>query len=958
MFRSKRISLLTILALMLPSAATVGMFNSTAAMAASSELSVFTVNGTDVTDGMSLNLDANTTSVDVVATPVDPGATVNITGDTNLVAGGNDLVVTVTSTDSVVSTYTVSLNVLLSSDTGATIYVNGDLRVDGEDVYVDYGTESVSVSVETTDPNATYFITGDLALETGDNDLVVTVTAADGVSSQDYSINVNVHENTDTTVNSITVNGNSVVDGSSIDLDPLTTEVDVQVDTTDINATFTVEGDSDLVAGENTLIVTVTAADGETQSQYFVTMNVLLNTDVSLSTLTINGIDAAEGDYVTVEPLTTEVDIVVETTDPNATYEIVGGTDLVPGENGLLITVTAADNETVGEIYLTIVVAPNTDVSINGIFVNGLETVDGDTLDIPSNTQTVEVVVFTNDPDATYIVDGDTGLSVGENTLTIIVTAADGETSQEYVVTLNVLVGAVTLESLTVNGDEVADGDTVDLEAGTESVDVAVVTTDPDASFEIAGDGDLVLGANTLTVTVTSVDETASETYTIILNVLPYDDASFSSIEVNGNVWTDGQVLVTDAGDLDVVVYTNNEYSTVAVEGATTNVSGFVTLTVTVTAQDGESTQSAEITVLAANDLTVTAANDAEFRIGTTLRIPRAQFDKTAKVSYFWIRGLDSTPVAEGPKYKLSIDDFDQDLRAGVLITKKGQPDLTVISRSIEVLPGIIAKAPTPSIKGKAAVGNTLTATTRDWMDGIELSYQWYRDGDAIDGATSDSYDLVAEDAETSISIGITGTMEGYEPLEKVSKAVSVALGVLKYSDRPSITGDFVTGGTVEVNPGTWLDGADISIQWLRNGEELMVTSADENSYVLAYDDYKTTFGATILVSKPGYKDASFKMKGRVVKVGTLEEVPTPVINGDAMVGETLDADPGEYPDGTTFKYIWKRNGRVIQSAGDSSYTLNSRDVGADISVKIIASIPGYKSVRVESDTVSVSGAE
>ncbi|NBR61927.1 MAG: hypothetical protein EBT86_09845 [Actinobacteria bacterium] len=366
---------------MLPSAATVGMFNSTAAMAASSELSVFTVNGTDVTDGMSLNLDANTTSVDVVATPVDPGATVNITGDTNLVAGGNDLVVTVTSTDSVVSTYTVSLNVLLSSDTGATIYVNGNLRVDGEDVYVDYGTESVSVSVETTDPNATYFITGDLALETGDNDLVVTVTAADGVSSQDYSINVNVHENTDTTVNSITVNGNSVVDGSSIDLDPLTTEVDVQVDTTDINATFTVEGDSDLVAGENTLIVTVTAADGETQSQYFVTMNVLLNTDVSLSTLTINGIDAAEGDYVTVEPLTTEVDIVVETTDPNATYEIVGGTDLVPGENGLLITVTAADNETVGEIYLTIVVAPNTDVSINGIFVNGLETVDGDTLD-------------------------------------------------------------------------------------------------------------------------------------------------------------------------------------------------------------------------------------------------------------------------------------------------------------------------------------------------------------------------------------------------------------------------------------------------------------------------------------------------------------------------------------------------------------------------------------------------
>jgi len=954
-FRSKRISLLTILALMLPSAATVGLFNSTAAMASSTELSVFTVNGATVTDGSSVDLEANTTSVDVVATPVDPTATVAITGKDNLAVGSNDLVVTVTSVDAVTATYTVALNVLPSTDTGATIYVNGELRVDGEDVYVDYGTESVEVSVVTSDANATYFIDGELGLQTGDNALVVTVTAADGVTAQDYTININVHLNTDTSVNAITVNGNVVTDGSKLELDALTTEVDVQVDTKDIDATFEIEGDTDLQPGENTLMVRVTAADGETQQEYFITLNVLLNTDVSLASLTVAGIAAEDGDYVTVDPLTTEVEVLVETTDPNATYEIEGGTDLMPGENGLLITVTAADSETVGTIYLTIVVAANTDTGVDSITVGGQSAVDGEVLDLPSNTSTVDVSVVTTDPDATYIVDGDTGLAVGENTLTIIVTAADGETSQDYVITLVVAVGDVTTDSFTVNGNEVSDGDIVDLEAGTDSVDVAVVTTDENATYEFTGDSGLVLGQNTLTLTVTSVDETATATYTVILNVLPYDDASFSSIEVNGNVWTDGQILVTDAGDLDVTVYTNNEFATYAVTGPTTGASGLVTLTVTVTAQDGETTESADVMVLAESDMVI-ASTTGELRVGTWASIPRAQFDKSAKVTYFWLRNFES--VGTAAKYQMTLDDFGQDLRAGVTIAKKGQPVVTVISRAIEVLPGIIAKAPVPSIKGKAAVGNTLTASTKDWMDGIELSYQWYRNGEAIGDATSDTYDLVGEDFEAQITIGITGTMEGYEPLEKLSKAVTIAAGTLKYSDRPSISGDFVTGGTVEVNPGTWTEGSDVSIQWMRNGEEIMTTSVDENTYVLTADDYKTALSVNILVSQTGYKDASFKIKARQIKLGTLTEVPTPVINGDPIVGETIDVDMGEYPDGAEFKYVWKRDGRVIQAAYDAAYTLTARDVNTTITVKIIATIPGYKTVRVESDGVSVSPAQ
>ncbi len=974
MFKSKRITLLTIFALLLPSAgiATIG---STAAYAASStDLAVFTVNGTTVADGDTVNLDPYTTSVDVVATPVE-GATAVVTGGTDLSTGPNDLVVTVSDAEGLSTVYTVNLNVLASNDTSAVVTVNGEELADGDNYLVPWGTSSVNVSVVTGDSNATYFIDGDLDLATGDNALTVLVTAADGVTTQTYTFNVLVLLNTDTSVNAITVNGSAVNDGDTVDLDPLTTDVGVEVDTVDTDATVEIVGGTDLVVGENTLTVYVTAADGETVREYTIILNVLPNTDTSLSIFQVAGVDVADADYVTVEPLTTEVEILVETTDPEASFDVVGGTDLVPGENDLEVTVTAADGETVTTYFVTIVVAPNTDTSIETLVVNGEETDDGGTVYLPPFTEEVDVEITTTDPDATYLISGNDNLVVGDNTLTIIVVAADEETSQEYTVTLVVALSndasasAINVTYAVADGEEtvqVSDGDQVDLPAGTESVSVVVETTDGEATYEVSGTEGLELGENTMSIRITAPDGETTEEIYVTLNVLPSSDATAASIEVNGNAFNlenQEEMIEVDAGDITVDVVTTNEFATYAVtNGDLTDFSGFQTITVEVTAQDGETREVYNISVAATSELLVvpgSSLGDGELRVGTWIKLPRDQFDKNAKLTYSWFRNWETDQTFVGAaKYKLTVDDFGQDLRAVVFVTKVGEADRILVSKKIEVAPGIIAKAPTPAIKGKAAVGNTLTATTKDWPDGAELAYQWYRDGSAIDGATSETYELTAEDFESPISIGITGTIEAYEPLEKVSAAVTVAAGTLKYTDKPSISGDFVTGGTVTVGAGTWLEGAEISIVWMRNGEEFQTTSAEENSYVLTSEDYGTRLSVNIVVTAEGYKDALFKMKSRSIKLGTLAEPPVPTISGGALVGETLEVDPGEYPDGAEFTYVWKRNGRVISKANESSYTLTARDAGTTITVKVIAKIPGYKVVRVESEGVEALNAQ
>jgi hypothetical protein len=262
---------------------------------------------------------------------------------------------------------------------------------------------------------------------------------------------------------------------------------------------------------------------------------------------------------------------------------------------------------------------------------------------------------------------------------------------------------------------------------------------------------------------------------------------------------------------------------------------------------------------------------------------------------------------------------------------------------------GIIKKAPTPGVKGKAVVGGTLTAVARTWSTDVELAYQWYRDGTAIAGATEDMYDLVPADMDAAISVGVTGSLPGYASIEKMSQELTVKAGTIRFTTKPSLSGDFVTGGTIEVDPGSTSVDAAFTYVWSRNGEVIDNTEA---TYTLTPDDFKKRITVEVDANAEGYNQAVAKVKSLSIKAGTLAEVPTPSISGDAVVGNDLTVDlGGDYPDGTTFKYVWSRDYKLIAGANES-YTVNKRDIGKTIRVRVIATIPGYNKVSKLADGV------
>ncbi|MFM8927311.1 MAG: hypothetical protein ACKOFA_03820, partial [Rhodoluna sp.] len=454
----------------------------------------------------------------------------------------------------------------------------------------------VEVVVETVDTEASYEVAGNTGLQVGANTLTVTVTAADGETTATYTVTLKVLSN-DTSLAEFTVNGSPVDGGDYVELELGTSSVDVVVVPADENATFAIEGGSDLQPGENTLTVTVTAEDGETAQEYVVTLFVLLSNDTSLSTFTINGQDVEDGSVLELPAYTTDVEVVATATNPDAQVDIAGADGLEAGENRVEVTVTAADGKTVSVYVVFVTVLLSTDTRVSGITVNGEAALDNDVIQTSDLEITeVDVEVTTVDENATVEVSGNTELVKGDNLITILVTAQSGDVA-EYTVTFRIggLPGNAKLKSLVVAGtaiDLTEESPTLQLKAGTKSVSVIPQAENEAASVKIEGNTNLVTGNNTVSVTVKATDGKTIRVYTVTVVVAALSsNTNLSSIKVNGvSVLAGGSVtLIPGTRSAEVSAVAEDSAATVSYSGVTNLVTGNNTATITVIAANGSS---------------------------------------------------------------------------------------------------------------------------------------------------------------------------------------------------------------------------------------------------------------------------------------------------------------------------------------------------------------------------------
>lgn len=157
-----------------------------------------------------------------------------------------------------------------------------------------------------------------------------------------------------------------------------------------------------------------------------------------------------------------------------------------------------------------------------------------------------------------------------------------------------------------------------------------------------------------------------------------------------------------------------------------------------------------------------------------------------------------------------------------------------------------------------SAVGQTLTSTPPVWnQPDVQISYQWLRNGAAINGASAASYTLTTADYGAAVSLRVIGSKPSYSSGASVSNQVAVtAGGALQNVGAPSISGSAAPGGTLSVSTGLWSPAANkFRYQWLRQGSP--VSGATASTYKISADDAGKDVSVTVFASAPGFNEGA-----------------------------------------------------------------------------------------------------
>ncbi|WP_336715488.1 hypothetical protein [Arthrobacter sp. USHLN218] len=159
------------------------------------------------------------------------------------------------------------------------------------------------------------------------------------------------------------------------------------------------------------------------------------------------------------------------------------------------------------------------------------------------------------------------------------------------------------------------------------------------------------------------------------------------------------------------------------------------------------------------------AKNDMYPYIGVKLNADAGTWTKGAFLSYQWTR--DGKPIKGATRASYAPVPADHKKRIGVTVTGR-KPGHTTRSVSSTIVRPSLRTLSVQRIdtSGRHETGHTVKVVRAEgggsWTTGTKVSYQWYRNGKPIKGATKSSYKIQKADRRTTLTVRATGTKYGY----------------------------------------------------------------------------------------------------------------------------------------------------------------------------------------------------
>ncbi|SEG73884.1 cadherin-like beta sandwich domain-containing protein [Paenibacillus sp. UNC499MF] len=794
-------------------------------------------------------------------------------------------------------------------------------------------------------------------LNVGANTITVLVTAQDGMTQKTYTVTVTraVPLSGNADLSNLVLSGAALNPGFVSGTVTYTsgvaygvTDLDVTPTVADSHASVKVNGNDvvsgnassvSLNVGSNTVTVLVTAENGSTKT-YTVTVTRAAgsnNADLSGITLsggaTLNPVFAAGTTLYTVDVPNSVfgLDVTPSVADSTATLEVNGaavtsGTpvpvSLNVGANTVTLLVTAQDG-TPKTYTLTITRAPSSNALLNNLtlsagtltpfFASGTTSY---TAQVAAGVSNIDVTPVLADGTAALTVNGQSvpsgtaasvSLNIGDNTVTVKVTAQDGTTSETYTVTVKraaPLSSNADLSSLALSAGTLdpafAAGTTAytaNVANAVNTLDVTPATADSTASIEVNGTPvtsgtasavTLNVGSNTVKVQVTAQDGTV-KTYTVTITRAASGNADLSGISLSEGTLTP----VFDPAELAYTAAVPNASAGIDITAVTAD--GTASLTVNGDAAASGTPKAISLNV-GANPITI-VAKAADNTVKTyTVTVTRAASSNADLGALTLSKGALTPAFAAGTKlYTVTVasDVYDLDLTAQLA-------DLTA-TMTIGGNPASSGQAVNiPLNTGANPVTIVVTA-----QDGTTKTYTVTINRAALPSSNALLSGLTISSGTLSPVFAGTQTSYTADVTHDISE-VTVTPAAADSTASVSVNGHIVTAGSSELVP----------VATGTNTITIVVTAQDgtKNSYV-------------ILVTRAVPPSGNADLSGLTVSAGTLTPVFAPAVTAYAAAVKNSVAEVTVTPTAADSNASVTVNGTVVPAGSGRQITLS---VGAN----------------------------
>lgn len=495
----------------------------------------------------------------------------------------NQIEVTVQAEDKTSKTYTVYITRSHRTDiTLKDLKING-IQIDGftetKDEYIlsnlPYNTHQLNIDAIPNDDLATEKGDGLISLNTGNNELIITVTAHDTSVKKTYKIKVYRELNDDKGIKNINLAGNNATYNNTtgnyevtvpnninkVNQNNLNITVNDTIATYDKKATYSFNDTNLLTTSTNDVVIKVTAEDGS-EKEY----NLVVTREKS-NVATLDNITVTNGSFnpsfnkdkevyeVTVPVDTTQFKVDAIKTEENSTITSgIGNYTMTESTKQIEVVVVSEDLSTTKKYTLNINRTKSSINTLSDITVSDGKISPDFKSDITSYTVNVEGNVTSIDINATLTDNratiesgiGNHSLNVGNNPITIRVKSESGA-NLDY--TINIIraqkkdndLTSLSVDSIEVNGFEKNTLEyTLDnVPYSKTSINIDAVLSDIDATINGLGNKTLKTGLNTFEVKV-KAQNGDEKTYKINITREKNNNAFLNILSVDGYVLTPG----------------------------------------------------------------------------------------------------------------------------------------------------------------------------------------------------------------------------------------------------------------------------------------------------------------------------------------------------------------------------------------------------------------------------------